>query len=439
MHGEERLINRELSWLDFNERVLALAEDPERPLLERAKFLAIFSTNLDEFFQVRVSGLREQVEAGIRTRSADGMDPLDQLRAIRERVEALSARHAAAFTGAIRPALEREGIVFVGWDALDAADRAELEALFRTRVYPVLTPLAVDPAHPFPFISNLSLNLAVRVRDPESGELQFARIKIPPNLPRFVGLPDGRRFLPIEELISRNLGELFFGMEVIGAHAFRVTRDADFELEDESEDLIEAIESVLVQRKRAGDVVRLEVGTDMPEDLLDVLCRELEFAVGEVNTVDGPLDLSGLWGVFRLDRPDLKDEAWTPVVPPAFARTEGTPDLFRVLRSRDVLVHHPYESFAGSVEAFVEQAARDPRVLAIKQTLYRTGGPESRIVNALVRAADAGKQVVALVELKARFDEQANVDRARDLEEAGVHVVYGLVGLKTHKIGRAHV
>jgi polyphosphate kinase len=221
-------------------------------------------------------------------------------------------------------------------------------------------------------------------------------------------------------------------MEVIGAHAFRVTRDADFELEDESEDLIEAIESVLVQRKRAGDVVRLEVGTDMPDDLLDVLCRELEFPEGDLNTVDGPLDLSGLWGVYRLDRPDLKDDPWTPVVPPAFARTEGTPDLFRVLRSRDVLVHHPYESFAGSVEAFVEQAARDPRVLAIKQTLYRTGGPESRIVNALVRAADAGKQVVALVELKARFDEQANVDRARDLEEAGVHVVYGLVGLKTH-------
>ena len=432
MHGEERLINRELSWLDFNERVLALAEDPDHPLLERAKFLAIFSTNLDEFFQVRVSGLREQVQAGIRARSADGMDPLDQLRAIRTRVDALSARHAAAFTGSIRPALEREGIVFVGWDALDAHDRAELEALFRTRVYPVLTPLAVDPAHPFPFISNLSLNLAVRVRDPDTGEPQFARIKIPPNLPRFVALSDGRRFLPIEELISRNLDELFFGMEVIGAHAFRVTRDADFELEDESEDLIEAIESVLVQRKRAGDVVRLEVGTDMPDDLLDVLCRELEFAEGDLNTVDGPLDLSGLWGVYRLDRPDLKDDPWTPVVPPAFARTEGTPDLFRVLRSRDVLVHHPYESFAGSVETFVEQAARDPRVLAIKQTLYRTGGPESRIVNALVRAADAGKQVVALVELKARFDEQANVDRARDLEEAGVHVVYGLVGLKTH-------
>ncbi|MFM7271844.1 MAG: polyphosphate kinase 1 [Actinomycetes bacterium] len=432
MHGEERLINRELSWLDFNERVLALAEDPDHPLLERAKFLAIFSTNLDEFFQVRVSGLREQVQAGIRARSADGMDPLDQLRAIRTRVDALSARHAAAFTGSIRPALEREGIVFVGWDALDAHDRAELEALFRTRVYPVLTPLAVDPAHPFPFISNLSLNLAVRVRDPDTGEPQFARIKIPPNLPRFVALSDGRRFLPIEELISRNLDELFFGMEVIGAHAFRVTRDADFELEDESEDLIEAIESVLVQRKRAGDVVRLEVGTDMPDDLLDVLCRELEFPEGDLNTVDGPLDLSGLWGVYRLDRPDLKDDPWTPVVPPAFARTEGTPDLFRVLRSRDVLVHHPYESFAGSVETFVEQAARDPRVLAIKQTLYRTGGPESRIVNALVRAADAGKQVVALVELKARFDEQANVDRARDLEEAGVHVVYGLVGLKTH-------
>ena len=430
--NSQRLLNRELSWLDFNERVLALAEDSTRPLLERAKFLAIFSTNLDEFFQVRVSGLREQMQAGIRTRSADGMDPLAQLQAIRLRVNELVSRHSSVFTGEIVDALSREQILFPEWETLDEQDRAELEALFRIRIYPVLTPLAVDPAHPFPFISNLSLNLAVTVHDPASGEQQFARIKIPSNLPRFIGLKDGHRFIPIEELISRNLGELFFGMQIIGCQAFRVTRDADFELEDEAADLIEAIETVLVQRKRSGDVVRLEVGADMPADVLDMLCRELEFSLHEVNIVDGPLDLSGLSTIYKLDRPELKDEPWTPITPAALLRAEGTPDIFRTLRSRDVLVHHPYESFAGSVEAFVEQAARDPKVLAIKQTLYRAGGPESTIVNALVRAADAGKQVVALVELKARFDEQTNVDRARDLEEAGVHVVYGLVGLKTH-------
>lgn len=430
--NSQRLLNRELSWLDFNERVLALAEDSTRPLLERAKFLAIFSTNLDEFFQVRVSGLREQMQAGIRTRSADGMDPLAQLQAIRLRVNELVSRHSRVFTGEIVDALSREQILFPEWETLDEQDRAELEALFRIRIYPVLTPLAVDPAHPFPFISNLSLNLAVTVHDPASGEQQFARIKIPSNLPRFIGLKDGHRFIPIEELISRNLAELFFGMQIIGCQAFRVTRDADFELEDEAADLIEAIETVLVQRKRSGDVVRLEVGADMPADVLDMLCRELEFSLHEVNIVDGPLDLSGLSTIYKLDRPELKDEPWTPITPAALLRAEGTPDIFRTLRSRDILVHHPYESFAGSVEAFVEQAARDPKVLAIKQTLYRAGGPESTIVNALVRAADAGKQVVALVELKARFDEQTNVDRARDLEEAGVHVVYGLVGLKTH-------
>jgi polyphosphate kinase len=432
VQGSDRLLNRELSWLDFNERVLALAEDRDAPLLERAKFLAIFSTNLDEFFQVRVSGLREQVQAGIRTLSADGMDPLAQLRAVRDRVDELVGRHAAVFTAEIVPALAAESIVFPTWETLAPEERVHLEDIFRRRVYPVLTPLAVDPAHPFPFISNLSLNLAVTVRDPQTDERQFARIKVPPNLPRFVGLPDGRRFVPIEELIARNIGELFHGMEILGCHLFRVTRDADFELEDEGEDLIEAIESVLVQRKRSGDVVRLEVGGDIPPEVLEVLCREFEFPVEDVNVIEGPLDLSGLWDVYKLDRPDLKDAAAKPVTAPALVRGDGPADIFRVLRSHDVLVHHPYESFATSVEAFVEQAARDPKVLAIKQTLYRTGGAESTIINALVRAADAGKQVVALVELKARFDEQANVDRARDLEEAGVHVVYGLVGLKTH-------
>lgn len=425
-------MNRELSWLDFNARVLALAQDSARPLLERAKFLAIFSTNLDEFVQVRVSGLQEQVVAGVRTRTPDGMDPLEQLRAIRTRLDELAVRQASVFTKGIAPSLEAVGIVFSDWDELDDDDRDYLVDVFEARVFPVLTPLAVDPAHPFPYISNLSLNLAVVVRDPKNGEQRFARVKVPPLLPRFVVMPDGERFVPLEQVIAAHLDELFPGMEVHAHHAFRVTRDADFELEDEDEDLLEAIESVLVLRKRSGHVVRLEVDAHMSEEVLELLCRELELSEQDVNVIDGPLDLSGLWALYALDRPELKDQPWQPQTEPILTRTDPPPDLFRLLRAGDVLVHHPYDSFTTSVEAFVDQASRDPRVLAIKQTLYRTAGPESAIVSSLVRAADAGKQVVALVELKARFDEQANVERARELEEAGVHVVYGLVGLKTH-------
>jgi len=427
-----RLLNRELSWLDFNARVLALAEDDSRPLLERCKFLAIFSTNLDEFVQVRVSGLQEQVAAGVRVKSADGMNPLEQLRAIRMRVGELVARQAAVFTKEVAPALEEVGIVFSNWEELDDPDREFLVDVFTERVFPVLTPLAVDPAHPFPYISTLSLNLAVVVRDPNTGEQRFARVKVPPLLPRFVVMPDGERFVPLEQVIAAHLGGLFPGMEILAHHPFRVTRDADFELEDEDEDLLEAIESVLTLRKRSGHVVRLEVDPRMSEEVLSLLVRELELSEQDVNVIDGPLDLSGLWALYALDRPDLKDEPWQPQTQPVLTRTDPPPDLFRVLQSGDVLVHHPYDSFATSVEAFVDQAARDPRVLAIKQTLYRTGGAESPIVSSLIRAADAGKQVVVLVELKARFDEQANVERAHDLEEAGVHVVYGLVGLKTH-------
>ncbi len=428
----ERFLNRELSWLDFNDRVLALAEDGQLPLLERAKFLAIFSQNLDEFFEVRVSGLMEQLAAGLRTTTADGRDLVDQLRAIRDRVDELVARAATVFAAEVAPVLEAEGINFVDWDGLSDADHAHLDELFGDLIFPVLTPLAVDPAHPFPYISNLSLNLAVTVRDPSSGDERFARVKVPPLLPRFVGLPDEGRFVLLEQLIAAKLDALFPGMEILAHHPFRVTRDADFELEDEAEDLLEAIESVLRRRSKFGRVVRLEVDTRMTSEVLELLCRELELSDADVNVIDGPLDLGGLWSIYALDRPELKDEAWVPQTPVLLQGADPPPDFFRLLKTTDVLVHHPYDSFATSVEQFVEQAAGDPHVLAIKQTIYRTAGPESGLVRSLIKAAEQGKQVVALVELKARFDEQANIARARVLEEAGVHVVYGLVGLKTH-------
>jgi len=429
----DRFLNRELSWLDFNARVLALAEDSTRPLLERAKFLAIFAANLDEFFQVRVSGLQEQVRAGLRSRYPDGLDPLGTLRAVRERVRALMERHTTTFTKDVAPALEEAGIRFEGWDDLDDAERDGLRHTFEERVYPVLTPLAVDPAHPFPYISNLSLNLAVSVRDPQTREQRFARVKVPPALPRFVRLNGGERFVPLEQVIAAHLDRLFPGMEILDRVPFRVTRNADFELDDEDEDLLEAIESVLHRRSKFGHAVRLEVDAGMSDETLDVLCRELEIPHEAAVSIDGPLDLSGLFDLASLERPDLKDEPWLPQAPAALLPVgDEKPDMFRLLRSGDILVHHPYDSFATSVEGFVDQAARDPKVLAIKQTIYRTAGPDSSIVRSLVDAARQGKQVVALVELKARFDEQANIERARVLEEAGVHVVYGLVGLKTH-------
>ncbi|MBM3672717.1 MAG: RNA degradosome polyphosphate kinase [Actinobacteria bacterium] len=430
---ETRFLNRELSWLDFNARVLALAEDHDRPLLERVKFLAIFASNLDEFFQVRVSGLLEQAEAGLRSRSPDGLDPASAVRSIREEANALVERQSTLFTKDVAPELEEAGIRFPAWDELDDEDRAELAKVFEERVYPVLTPLAVDPAHPFPYISNLSLNLAVVVEDPSSGETRFARVKVPPALPRFVPLPDHERFVALEQLIAAHLDRLFPGMAIAANHPFRVTRDADFELDDEDEDLLEAIESVLHRRRKFGEAVRLEVDTSMTDEVLDVLLRELELPAAAVVTVDAPLDLTGLWDVYALDRPELKDEPWAPRTDPRLVATEEQAvDFFRVLAAGDVLVHHPYDSFTTSVEAFVRHAAADPNVLAIKQTIYRAAGAESSIVRSLVDAAREGKQVVALVELKARFDEQANIERARALEEAGVHVVYGLVGLKTH-------
>jgi len=428
-----RYINRELSWLDFNARVLALAEDPETPILERAKFLAIFSSNLDEFFQVRVAALHDKQAAGLGTTSLDGLTPAEQLRAIQPRIAELIARQAEVFLRDIAPALGDAGIVLSDWDTLDDDDRDYLVDVFNRRIFPVLTPLAVDPGHPFPYISNLSLNLAVSVRDPGNGARRFARLKVPPLLPRFVVMPDGERFVAVEQVIAAHLDALFPGMEVEEHDTFRVTRNADVTLEDdeEADDLLAAVELEL-RRRRFGRAVRLEVATTMAEETRELLLRELELSTDDVYVVDGPLELSGLMAVYELDRPDLKDPPWVGVTQPRLVDEDGDAcDIFAVLREREVLLHHPYDSFSTSVVAFIEQAASDPHVLAIKQTLYRTSG-DSPIIKALIRAAETGKQVAALVELKARFDEQANIAWARALEEAGVHVVYGLVGLKTH-------
>jgi polyphosphate kinase len=426
-----RYLDRELSWLEFNARVLALAENTSLPLLERAKFLAIFSSNLDEFFQVRVSGLREQVEAGIRPTSQQGIDQIEQLGAIRARVEELVTLQAAVFTKEVAPGLQEAGVEFCDWDDLDETARTQLTSEFDDRIFPVLTPLGVDPAHPFPYISSLSLNLAVVVRDASTGEQRFARVKVPPLLPRFVAVPASSRFVPLEQVIAAHLDALFPGMEVLEHYAFRVTRDADFELSDDAEDLLAAMEFVLRQRTKFGAAVRLEVDAQMTPEVLQLLCRELELTSADAYVIDGPLDLTGLHALYALRLPELKYPPFTSQTPAPLAAGEDV-DIFRAMREGDVLLHHPYDSFSKTVEAFVAQAALDPNVLAIKQTLYRTGGDEAGIVASLVKAAEAGKQVVALVELKARFEEQANIERARMLEQAGAHVVYGLVGLKTH-------
>ena len=431
--GEQRFTNRELSRLDFLSRLLDLTEDGRLPLLERVKFLAIFCELLDEFFQVRVAGLQDKVVAGVRTRSVDGLRPAEQLRAIRARVEELVARQDTVFLDFLVPALADAGVRLSDWSSLDDDDdRSYLVDVFERQIFPVLTPLAVDPGHPCPYISNLSLNLLVEVADPGTGEQRIARVKVPPLLPRFVVMPDGERFVPLEQVIAAHLDSLFPGMR-IGEHVpFRVTRNADLAVEeDEADDLLVAVEMEL-RRRRFGSAVRLEIASASRPDLVARLAAELEVPDDGVYAVDAPIDLSGLWAVHALDRPDLHAETWTPMTPPYLATAGNEPtDLFGVLRERDVLVHHPYDSFATSVEAFVAQAADDPAVLGIKQTLYRTSG-QSPIVASLIRAAEAGKQVAAIVELKARFDEQANIGWARALEEAGVHVVYGLVGLKTH-------
>ncbi|MGH3695127.1 MAG: RNA degradosome polyphosphate kinase [Pseudonocardiaceae bacterium] len=436
---DDRYLNRELSWLDFNARVLALAEDTSQPLLERAKFLAIFASNQDEFYMVRVAGLKRREEAGLAVRSADGQPPREQLAQIAMRSRELAVRHAQICLDSVRPELDKHAITFVTWSELDDQQRLRLSSYFSEKIFPVLTPLAVDPAHPFPYISGLSLNLAVMVRDPDSHIERFARVKVPNNVPRLVRVESdqddrgftGATFLPLEELIGAHLGEMFAGMDVVDWHIFRVTRNAEFEVEeDRDEDLLQAMERELA-RRRFGPPVRLEVADTMTEHVLELLLRELDVDPHDVVEVPGLLDLSCLWQLYALPVPELKDEPFVPATHPAFGEGESPKDIFATLREGDVLVHHPYDSFSTSVQRFIEQAAGDPHVLAIKQTLYRTSG-DSPIVDALIDAAEAGKQVVALVELKARFDEQANIRWARALERAGVHVVYGLMGLKTH-------
>jgi polyphosphate kinase len=427
-----RYINRKVSELDFNQRLLDLAEDRRVPLLERAKFLAICSERADEFFQVRVADLKDQLEAGLTARSPDGRTPTEQLAAIREKMVGLVERQSRVFLEGLVPELARAGIRLCDWESLDEADRRHLAGVFERLIFPVLTPLAVDPSHPFPYISNLSLNLAVMVGDPLTGEERFARVKVPPLLPRFVVLPDGERFVPLEQVIAAHLATLFPEMSIGAHYCFRVTRHADLTLEEgEADDLLAAVEMEL-RRRRFGRAVRLEVEAGMDERVRELLVQELELGPEDVYEISCPLALEGLWSVYSLPRPDLHDEPWAPMTPPPLATAGDEPvDLFAVLREQDVLVHHPYDAFSTSVEAFISQAADDPDVLAIKQTLYRTSG-DSPVVASLIRAAEQGKQVAALVEVKARFDEQANIAWARALEEAGVHVVYGLVGLKTH-------
>ncbi|GAA4781920.1 RNA degradosome polyphosphate kinase [Microbacterium gilvum] len=439
---EHRYMDRELSWLAFNNRVLELAEDPSLPLLERANFLAIFASNLDEFFMVRVAGLKRRIATGLALPTNIGTAPMKVLSNISDLAHTLQARHAEVWNEDVKPALSAEGIDFVRWDELDDGERAYFYDYFQSQVFPVLMPLAVDPAHPFPYISGLSLNLAIRIRNARTGREEFARLKVPPMLPRLVPVPakpdapESIRFLALEDLIAENLDDLFPGMEILDHHAFRLTRNEDVTIEeDESENLIQALEAELL-RRRFGPPIRLEITEDMDDVTLDLLVRELDISEQEVYRLPSPLDLRSLFGMGRIDRPELKYTPHLPVTPLAFQPADADSkharaDVFAAIRKGDVLVHHPYESFATSVQAFLEQAARDPHVLAIKQTLYRTSG-DSPIVQALIDAAEAGKQVLALVEVKARFDEANNIEWARKLEKAGVHVVYGLVGLKTH-------
>lgn len=430
----DRFLDRELSWLSFNQRVLDLARDAERvPLLERARFLAIFSSNLDEFFMVRIAGLKRRIAAGVAVPGASGILPRDLHEQMLTRIHELTAEQSRVFREEVRPQLAAEGISIVEWDDLDESERHRMSTLFDERIYPILTPLAVDPAHPFPYISGLSVNIAVLLRDPVSGARQFARIKVPTNLDRFVTLGSGR-FVALEDVISHQLDKVFTGMDLVTWSTFRVTRNEDLEVEeDDAENILHALEKELLRRKVGRPPVRLEVAEDIHDDLLAVLRSQIDVSDAEVFWFPAPLDLRGLATVADLDREKLAYPSFLPKTHPELAEVETSKpaDLFKALHDRDVLLQHPYDSFATSVQRFVEQAAADPAVLAIKQTLYRTSG-DSPIVDALVEAAEAGKQVLVVVEIMARFDEQANITWARKLERAGCHVVYGVVGLKTH-------
>ncbi len=446
----DRFLDRELSWLAFNERVLELAEDTSLPLLERVRFLSIFASNLDEFFMVRVAGLRRRIATGMAVTAASGLSPRQVLDAIGAEAQRLMDRHAGVFFDSVQPALAAEGITLVHWDELGEAEQERLRKFFRRQIFPVLTPLAVDPAHPFPYISGLSLNLAVVVVNPTTGKEHFARVKVPPLLPRFIAVdargkpsaPSTRTadpekgptsFVPLEDVIAVHLDALFPGMEVREHHTFRVTRNEDVEVEeDDAENILQAMEKELL-RRRFGPAVRLEVAQDVAPRVRELLTRELGVDPAEVYELPAPLDLTGLTLIADLDRAELSYPRFVGGTHRHLAEVETAmpTDVFAAMRRRDILLHHPYDSFATSVQAFLAQAAADPQVLAIKQTLYRTSG-DSPVVDALIDAAEAGKQVLALVEIKARFDEQANISWARKLEQAGVHVVYGIVGLKTH-------
>lgn len=463
LKDQQYYFNRELSWVEFNYRVLQEAFDPRTPLLERLKFLAIFSANLDEYFMVRIAGLKQQVEAGVSSLTPDGRTPQQQLDEIGDRLHPMVAEQHRHFEKILRPQLIAYGVQILDYMDLNQEQRTYLQQYFEEEIFPVLTPLAVDPGHPFPYISNRSLNLAVVIKDPETNEEFFARVKVPKVLPRFVPIPEAPRdssnshkegpgnswtFTPLEQIIAHNLEFLFPGMNILEYHPFRVTRNADIALEeDEADDLLLAIEQEIRKRRFGGSVVRMEVQSDIPSSIREMLRQELGLVHHEVYEVEGLLGLVDLMGLMDLPLLDLKYPAWNPVVPASFRRLgelpsepnledmEETEDLFALIRSRDLLIHHPYHSFSSTVQRFITQAAYDPAVLAIKMTLYRTSG-DSPIVNALIAAAENGKQVAVLVELKARFDEENNISWARKLEKVGVHVVYGLVGLKTHtKIG----
>ncbi len=431
----EILVDRELSWLAFNQRVLELAEDKTNPLLERCRFLAIFSSNLDDFYMIRVATLKRKLETGVTKANTAGFTPHELMKELSAKTEELIDRKTKCFHDDVHLKLSKEGISIVRWDELNGAERELATEIFHNQIFPVLTPLAIDPSHPFPYISGLSLNLAVVVKNPESGIELFARVKVPSNLPRFVVTTTGddRRYIPLEQVITANIALLFPGMEILNIYPFRITRNADLELEEEeSEDLLASMEQELLRRK-FGPPVRLEIGLDMDPDLLETLKDELSVKDEDISKYPEPLDLTGLNQIADIDRPDLKFPAFRNQVAWDLRDVEAdsTEAFFEALKRREIILHHPYESFNSSVVRFVESAATDPHVLAIKQTLYRTSG-DSPIIEALIEAAEAGKQVLAVIEIRARFDEQANVRWARKLEDAGVHVVYGLVGLKTH-------
>lgn len=430
----EHYLNRELSWIEFNARVLHEALDNRTPLLERLKFLAIFSNNLDEFFMVRVAAIKQQIAADVSSRTPDGLIPTEQLKRINETLHPLIAQQYRCLNEQLLPELAKYDIHLLHTSDLTPEQQDYLKDYFDRHLFPVLTPLAVDPGHPFPYISNLSLNLAVIVYDPENEQEHFARVKVPSTLPRFIQVGEGHQFVPLEDVIGQNLAPLFKGMEIREYYPFRITRNADLEIEEEeASDLLQAIEEELRKRRFGGSAVRMEISSNTPAKIRTKLKRQLDLDDGSIYTIDGLIGLDHLFALSSLNFPELKDKPWSAKIPPRLRNRDlDSPlDIFEEIREGDILLHHPYESFNASVLQFIQTASQDPDVVSIKQTLYRTSG-DSPVIRALIEAAEGGKQVAVLVELKARFDEENNIQWAKRLEEAGVHVVYGLVGLKTH-------